>query len=87
MGRSSASVATVRTLEPIASEQYVLTLRDLCTAGRSDAEQAAVKRLLLYLLGEGQSVARDLSLAPLPGHLRAVARHAVRAMHCGDGTV
>ena len=72
---------------PIASEQYLLTLRDLCTAGRSDAEQAAVKRLLLYLLGEGQSVARDLSLAPLPPHLRARARQAVRAMHCGDGTV
>jgi phosphate transport system substrate-binding protein len=72
---------------PISSEQYVLTLRDLCTAGRTDAEQSAVKHLVLYFLGEGQSVARQLSFAPLPPHLRAVARREVRAMRCGDGTV
>ena len=72
---------------PITSEQYVLTLRDLCTAGRSQAEEQAVQHVLQYVLGPGQAVARQLLLAPLPGHLRRAARRAVRTMHCGDGTV
>jgi phosphate transport system substrate-binding protein len=72
---------------PITSEQYVLTLRDLCTAGRSQAEEEAVQHVLQYLLGPGQAVARQLLFAPLPSHLRRAARREVRTMHCGSGTV
>lgn len=72
---------------PISSEQYVLTLRDLCTAGRPPAEEQAVQHVLEYLLGEGQSVARQLLYAPLPPHLRQAAQRQVRAMRCGSGTV
>ena len=85
------SMATIGTrvpgAYPITSEQYVLTLRDLCTAGRSQAEEEAVRHVLLYVLGKGQSVARQLLLAPLPSHLRGAARRAIRSMHCGSGTV
>jgi phosphate transport system substrate-binding protein len=68
---------------PIATEAYVLTYRDLCAAGLSHPEATAVQRVLSYLRGPGQSVAKALSFAPLPPALRAKARKAVARLECG----
>jgi hypothetical protein len=71
---------------PIVSEAYMATLNDLCNAGFSHPEASGVQKLLGYMLGEGQAVARELSYAPLPPSLRASALHLVSGMQCGaDG--
>ena len=63
------------------------TLTDLCNAGFTHPEASGVQRLLGYMLGEGQAVARELSFAPLPPALRASARRLVSGMQCGNDGV
>jgi phosphate transport system substrate-binding protein len=68
---------------PIATEAYVLTYKDLCAAGLSRPEAIAVQRVLRYVVGPGQMVAKSLSFGPLPDPLRSKARQAVSRLNCG----
>jgi phosphate transport system substrate-binding protein len=76
--------ARVADAYPIASEVYVLTFRDPCAAGFSHPDATALQRLLRYMLGDGQRVAREFSFAPLPPSLRVSARRELRTLRCSD---
>jgi ABC-type phosphate transport system substrate-binding protein len=69
---------------PVASTAYVFIHVDPRHGGMSRTQVDAIKRVLDYLLGDGQAVARELSFAPLPERLRAAAAAAVAQVRCAE---
>lgn len=69
---------------PIASEAYVMTFSDPCSAGASPVQTDGLQRVLQYLVsGSGQALVRRFSFAPLPPKLASAASAAVRDLRCG----
>jgi phosphate transport system substrate-binding protein len=59
------------TAYPIVSQTFVIVYKDMCKAGVSQSAASGVKKFLTYGFGPGQSVAKQLSYAPLPPALVA----------------
>jgi len=72
---------------PIVSQTFVIAYRDLCKGGLSSAKASALVKFLDYGLGAGQSVAKQLSYAPLPSGLLAKAKAAVASFQCNGAPV
>ena len=71
---------------PIASQTFIVVYKDPCKAGMSQANATALVGFLNYGLGGGQSVAKQLSYAPLPSSIASQAKGAVGTMTC-NGSV
>jgi phosphate transport system substrate-binding protein len=69
---------------PIVSQTFVIVHKDLCQGGLSAGKAKTVKAFLDYGLGAGQSVAKQLSYAPLPSALLSKAKAQVQKLTC-DG--
>jgi len=72
---------------PIVSQTFVIVYRDLCKGGLSQSQASAIVKFLNYGLGDGQSVAQQLSYAPLPAPLLAKAKAAVGKLTCNGQPV
>jgi phosphate transport system substrate-binding protein len=72
---------------PIASQTFIVVYKDLCQGGLSSAQAKAMVKFLNYGLGSGQSVAQQLSYAPLPSALLSKAQQAVSSLTCNGGSV
>jgi phosphate transport system substrate-binding protein len=67
---------------PIASATFLLVYKDMCKAGKKEAQAKAVKSWLDYALSDGQKVAPSIQYAPLPGPLLAAAKKKVAGLQC-----
>ena len=85
--RFDAINAPGQTAYPIASATFILVYHDLCKAGLSEGKAKLVKGWLDYALGDGQSVAKELSYAPLPAAIHTKAQQAVAGLSCNGAPV
>lgn len=85
--RFDAINAPGETAYPIASATFILVYQDLCKAGLSEGKAKLVKSWLDYALGDGQSVAKELSYAPLPAAIHEKAQQAVAGLSCNGAPV
>jgi phosphate transport system substrate-binding protein len=72
---------------PIVSQTFVIVHHDLCAGGMSSGTAKAFKAFLDYGLGAGQSVAKQLSYAPLPSDLLSKAKEQVSKLTCNGKPV
>jgi phosphate transport system substrate-binding protein len=72
---------------PIVSQTFVIAYQDLCKGGMSQSQAGALVKFLDYGLGDGQSVAQQLSYAPLPSALLTKAKAAVAKLTCNGQPV
>jgi len=80
--RFSAIDSPGPTAYPIASATFLLVYKDMCKAGKSSAIAQRVKNWLDYAEGDGQSVAKELQYAPLPGPIHTAAQAKVKSLTC-----
>jgi len=59
----------------------------MCKAGASSSVAKGTKVFLNYGLGDGQSIAKQLSFAPLPPALRTKAKAAAAKLKCNGSAV
>ncbi len=69
---------------PIASFANLLVYQDMCKAGLDEDKAKNVVAWLNFALGDGQSIAKQLSYAPLPNNLKQVDQENVSNLQC-DG--
>ncbi len=67
---------------PIVSQTFFIVYKDMCKAGVSESVASGVKRFVTYGLGAGQSVAQQLSYAPLPAALKAKEEAQLNTLTC-----
>jgi phosphate transport system substrate-binding protein len=72
---------------PIASQTFLIVYKDMCKAGASSSVAKGTKALLDYGLGPGQSVAQELSFAPLPASIKSKSVAAANKLECNGSTV
>ena len=72
---------------PIASQTFIVVYKDPCKAGMSQQNATALVGFLNYGLGAGQSVAKQLSYAPLPSAIASQAKSAVGGMTCNGSAL
>jgi phosphate transport system substrate-binding protein len=72
---------------PISAVTFLLVHQDSCKAGLSAAKAKALKAWLDYALGDGQSVAKDLSYAPLPSSILDKAKAKVAGLQCNGSPI
>jgi len=70
------------TAYPIVSQTFIIVYKDLCKGGMTPSQAKAMVKFLNYGLGAGQSVAQQLSYAPLPPALLSKAQAAVSSLTC-----
>lgn len=69
---------------PLTFVTYLLVDRDACRSGSGPATATALAGWLRYVLGAGQSVARELEQGRLPASVQRRARRQVRLLRCGE---
>jgi phosphate transport system substrate-binding protein len=67
---------------PITSQTFLIVYKDMCKAGVSQSTASAVKKLITYGLGAGQSVAKQLDYAALPQSLLAKDQAQLKTLTC-----
>ncbi|MGZ4332437.1 MAG: phosphate ABC transporter substrate-binding protein PstS [Solirubrobacteraceae bacterium] len=68
---------------PITSQTFVITYKDMCKAGISQAAASGIKKFLDYGLGTaGQGVEKQLFYAPLPASLLSKAQAQLKTLTC-----
>jgi phosphate transport system substrate-binding protein len=67
---------------PITSQTFLIVYKDMCKAGVSKSVASAVKKLITYGLGPGQSVAKQLDYAALPASLVAKNQAQLKSLNC-----
>jgi phosphate transport system substrate-binding protein len=72
---------------PISSQTFAVVHQDLCKGGMSQSKAKGMRKALDFALGEGQSVIKQLSYAPLPSGLKAKASAAVANLKCNGSAV
>jgi phosphate transport system substrate-binding protein len=72
---------------PITAVTFLLVHEDLCKGGLSATKAKDVKSFLDYALGDGQSVAKELSYAPLPPAILTAAKAKVASLTCNGSPV
>jgi phosphate transport system substrate-binding protein len=72
---------------PISSQTFVIVHKDLCKGGMSQGKAKGMRKMLDFTLGQGQSIIKQLSYAPLPSGLRAKTTAAVAALTCNGAAV
>ena len=75
------------TAYPIASQTFMVVYKDLCKAGLSAAKAKGMVALLNYAYGEGQSVVKQLSYAPLPASIADKAKAQISTLQCNGSPV
>jgi phosphate transport system substrate-binding protein len=70
---------------PIVSQTFIDVHKDVCRGGMSQGNAKALKAFLVYALGDGQNVAKQLFYAPLPAPLLARAKAQLGKLQC-DGS-
>jgi phosphate transport system substrate-binding protein len=88
---SDLTISTINaggaTTYPITSQTFVVVYKDMCKAGRSQQQAAAVKQFLTYGLGAGQQVEQQLDYAPLPAALLAKDKTQLAQMTCNGSPI
>ena len=72
---------------PIASQTFAMVFKDMCKAGLQKGTAQRIVAFLNYGLGDGQSVAKQLSYAPLPSSLQSKAQAAVKSLQCNGSAI
>ena len=75
------------TAYPIASQTFMLVYKDLCKAGLSAAKAKGMVALLNYAYGDGQSVVKQLSYAPLPSSILDKVKAQISTLQCNGSPV
>src|SRR5205823_5145200 len=72
---------------PIASQTFVDVFKDMCKAGLKKDTAQRIVAFLNYGLGDGQSVAKQLSYAALPANLLSKSQDAVKSLECNGSAI
>lgn len=67
---------------PIVSQTFIDVHQDVCKGGMSQGNAKALMSFLVYALGDGQNVAKQLFYAPLPAPLLAKAKAQLGKLQC-----
>jgi phosphate transport system substrate-binding protein len=70
------------TAYPITSQTFIVVYKDMCKAGVSQSTASAMKKLITYGLGDGQSIEKQLDYAPLPASLLAKDKAQLAKLTC-----
>jgi phosphate transport system substrate-binding protein len=74
---------------PITSQTFIMVNKDLCKAGVPGGEAAAkgVGKLLVYGLGEGQSILSQADYAQLPAAILTKSKEAAAGLQCNGSSI